>query len=57
MCVCLIQVYNLIFGTYPKVGTRGDGRDEGQHGPGEKLVQLEVQHVGRTHISFYYMHN
>ncbi|XP_056600911.1 ATP-binding cassette sub-family A member 2 isoform X1 [Triplophysa dalaica] len=42
----LKEVYNLIFGTYPKVGTRRERRDEGQQGPGEKLVQLEKQLLG-----------
>lgn len=51
-----VQVYNLIFGTYPKVGSKAGERDEGQHelhSPGEKLVQLEVQDDGNTltHIS------
>ncbi|XP_051552216.1 ATP-binding cassette sub-family A member 2-like isoform X2 [Myxocyprinus asiaticus] len=47
----LKEVYNLIFGTYPKVGSRGGGKDEGQHephSPGEKLVQLE-QLLGGWH--------
>lgn len=45
MCVCVLQVYHLIFGTYPKVGSKAGEKDEGQHEPhstGEKLVQLEV---------------
>ncbi|KTF75728.1 hypothetical protein cypCar_00025040, partial [Cyprinus carpio] len=40
----LKEVYNLIFGTYPKVGSKVGEIDEGQHeprSPGEKLVQLE----------------
>lgn len=52
MCVYSVQVYNLIFGTYPKVGSKVGEIDEGQHeprSPGEKLVQLEVQN-DETHI-------
>uniref|UniRef100_A0A673JU23 ATP-binding cassette sub-family A member 2-like n=2 Tax=Sinocyclocheilus rhinocerous TaxID=307959 RepID=A0A673JU23_9TELE len=37
----LKEVYNLIFGTYPKVGSKVGEKDEGQHephSPGEKLL-------------------
>ncbi|XP_072520888.1 ATP-binding cassette sub-family A member 2 isoform X2 [Salminus brasiliensis] len=43
--VNLKEVYNLIFGTYPK----GENWAEGQHGahsPGEKVLQLEEQLLG-----------
>ncbi|XP_016137357.1 ATP-binding cassette sub-family A member 2-like [Sinocyclocheilus grahami] len=42
----LKEVYNLIFGMYPKVPSKVGEKDEGQHelhSPGEKLVQLEKQ--------------
>ncbi|XP_016321495.1 ATP-binding cassette sub-family A member 2-like [Sinocyclocheilus anshuiensis] len=45
----LKEVYNLIFGMYPKVGSKVGEKDEGQHelhSPGEKLVQLEKQLLG-----------
>lgn len=53
LCLYSLQVYNLIFGTYPKVGSKVGEKDEGQHEPhssGEKLVQLEVQNDGNTHF-------
>ncbi|XP_052449005.1 ATP-binding cassette sub-family A member 2 isoform X4 [Carassius gibelio] len=48
----LKEVYNLIFGTDPKVGSKVGEKDEGQHelhSSGEKLVQLEKQLLGGWH--------
>ncbi|KAG9261960.1 ATP-binding cassette sub-family A member 2 isoform X2 [Astyanax mexicanus] len=41
----LKEVYNLIFGTYPKGGSWAEGQ-HGAHSPGEKVLQLEEQLLG-----------
>ncbi|KAI4880963.1 hypothetical protein NFI96_013715 [Prochilodus magdalenae] len=43
--VNLKEVYNLIFGTYPKGGSWAEGQ-RGAHSPGEKVLQLEEQLLG-----------
>ncbi|XP_036454330.1 ATP-binding cassette sub-family A member 2 isoform X2 [Colossoma macropomum] len=46
--VNLKEVYNLIFGTYPKGGSWAEGQ-HGAHSPGEKVLQLEEQLLGGWH--------
>ncbi|XP_066509169.1 ATP-binding cassette sub-family A member 2-like [Hoplias malabaricus] len=43
--VNLKEVYNLIFGAYPKGGSWAEGQ-HGDHSPGEKVLQLEEQLLG-----------